>query len=50
MDREYLERIIEDLYSAKDKAPKNVKESVQVAIDLLDELVVGGSIYLDEEE
>ena len=49
MDREFIQDLIEDLYNVKDKTHKEFKESVQITIDLLDELLLAGSIYIDEE-
>jgi len=49
MDKQFIQDLIEDLYNVKDKTHKEFKESVQMTIDLLDELLIAGSIYLDEE-
>lgn len=40
MNKEYIEELITDLYNDK---------RIQEAIDLLDELLMAGSIYIDEE-
>lgn len=40
MDKAYIEELIADLYN---------DERVQDAIDLLDELLMAGSIYIEEE-
>lgn len=50
MDREFIQDLIEDLYNVKDKTHKEFKESVQMVIDLLDDLLMAGSIYLEEQE
>lgn len=51
MDTEYIHNLIHGLYDAKDEVrTKSNKEYIQHAIDNLDELLVAGSIYLDEEE
>lgn len=49
MDREFIQDLIEDLYNVKDKTHKEFKESVQMAIDLFDDLLMAGSIHIDEE-
>ena len=49
MNKEYIEDLIADLYVTKDVSPKQLKEPIQQTIDLLDELLIAGSIYLDEE-
>ena len=36
--------VIEDLYVAKDVSPKQLKEPIQIAIDILDGLLVEGRI------
>lgn len=36
--------VIEDLYNAKDQTSKEFKESVQIAIDILDGLLVEGRL------
>ena len=50
MDREDIQILIEDLYNVKDKASNKFTGSIQITIDLLDDLLMAGSIYLDEEE
>ena len=50
MNAEYIQDLVEDLYNVKDKAHKEFKEPIQIVIDLLDDLMVSGSIYLEEEE
>jgi hypothetical protein len=49
MNKETIQNLIEDLYNVKDKTHKEFKESVQLTIDLLDELQMEGSLYLYEE-
>ena len=50
MDKDYIESLITDLYDSKDAIGKaNLQAPVQDVIDLLDELLLAGSIYLDEE-
>ncbi len=49
MNAQYTQDLIEDLYNVKDTASNDFKESVQIVIDLLDELLMAGSIYLDED-
>mgnify|MGYP006280559753 FL=1 len=49
MDKEYIENLISDLYVTKDVSPNQLKEPIQQTIDLLDELLMAGSIYIDEE-
>ena len=50
MDKEYIEGLISDLYDSKDAIGKaNLQAPVQDVIDLLDELLLAGSIYIDEE-
>lgn len=49
MDKEQLQDLCEDLYVIKDITPNQLKESVQLTIDLLDDLLIAGSLYLDEE-
>lgn len=53
---EYTQELIEELYEVKDKVSKNKDkaskkhaESVQIVIDMLDDLQMSGSLYLDEE-
>ena len=49
MDKEYIEGLISDLYDSKDTIGKsNLQAPVQDAIDLLDELLIAGSIYIEE--
>ena len=50
MDREDIEILIEDLYNVKDNTDKKFSGSIQITIDLLDELIMAGSIYLEEQE
>ena len=50
MDKDYIESLIADLYDSKDAIGKSANQApVQDAIDILDELLMAGSIYLDEE-
>jgi len=49
MNKEYIEDLISDLYVTKDVSPNQLKEAIQQTIDLLDELLMAGSIYIDEE-
>jgi hypothetical protein len=49
MNKKTIQDLIEDLYNVKDKTHKEFKESVQLTIDLLDELQMEGSLYLYEE-
>lgn len=39
MDKEYIEELISDLYN---------DERIQEAIDILDDLLMAGSVYLEE--
>ena len=50
MDREDIGILIEDLYNVKDDSDRKFSGSIQIVIDLLDDLLMAGSIYLDEEE
>lgn len=51
MNKEYIEGLIADLYDSKDAISKKANQApVQDAIDILDELLMAGSIYLDEDE
>ena len=49
MTKEFIEELIEDLYNAKDQVSEDFKEGVQITIDLLDNLLLEGALYLDEE-
>ena len=49
MDKEDVQILIENLYNVKDNADREFSGSLQIVIDLLDELLMAGSIYLDEE-
>lgn len=42
--KQEVQDIIEDLYNAKDQTSKEFKGSVQIAIDILDGLLVEGHI------
>lgn len=49
MDKEYIEGLIADLYDSKDAISKSANQApVQDVIDILDELLIAGSIYVDE--
>lgn len=48
MDREDIEILIENLYNVKDNSDREFSGSIQIVIDLLDELLMAGSIYLEE--
>lgn len=47
MDREYIEQTIQDLYEIRQSTKSN---AVQVAIDILDELLIAGSVHLDYKD
>lgn len=50
VNKEYIEGLITDLYDSKDAIGKaTLQAPVQDVIDLLDELLMAGSIYIDEE-
>ena len=50
MDKNYIEGLIADLYDSKDSIGTAANQApVQDVIDLLDELLIAGSLYLDEE-
>ena len=49
MDKENVQIMIDDLYNVKDNSDREFSGSIQVVIDLLDELLMAGSIYIDEE-
>lgn len=49
MDKEYIEGLITDLYDSKHAIGRlDLQAPVQDAIDLLDELLIAGSIYIEE--
>ncbi len=45
----WVASLIEDLYVVKDISPKELKESVQQTIDLLDDLILSGYTYSEED-
>jgi hypothetical protein len=50
MTPEYIESLIADLYDSKDAIGTEANQApVQDVIDLLDELLIAGSLYLDQE-